>query len=32
MSFNQTTYPEYTSNINDDINPSYDATFNGWVL
>jgi hypothetical protein len=32
MSFNQTTYPEYTSNINDDIYPSYDATFNGWVL
>mgnify|MGYP003625426711 FL=1 len=32
MSFNQTTYPEYTSNINDDINPSYNATFNGWVL
>jgi len=32
MSFNQTTYPEYTSNTNDDIYPSYDATFNGWVL
>jgi hypothetical protein len=32
MSFNQTLYPEYTSNINDDISPSYDATFNGWVL
>jgi hypothetical protein len=32
MSFNQTTYPEYTNNINDDIDPSYDATFNGWVL
>ena len=32
MSFNQTTYPEYTTNTNDDINPSYDATFNGWVL
>ena len=32
MSFNQTTYPEYTNNINDDIYPSYDATFNGWVL
>jgi len=32
MSFNQTTYPEYTSNINDDIYPSNDATFNGWVL
>ena len=32
MSFNQTTYPEYTSNTNDDIYPSYEATFNGWVL
>jgi len=32
MSFNQSTYPEYTTNINDDISPSYDATFNGWVL
>jgi hypothetical protein len=32
MSFNQSTYPEYTSNTNDDIYPSYDATFNGWVL
>mgnify|MGYP003116790101 FL=1 len=32
MSFNQTLFPEYTSNINDDIYPSYDATFNGWVL
>ncbi len=32
MSFNQTTYPEYTSNVNDDIYPSNDATFNGWVL
>jgi len=32
MSFNQTTYPEYTNNKNDDIYPSYEATFNGWVL
>ena len=32
MSFNQTLFPEYTSNVNDDIYPSYDATFNGWVL
>ena len=32
MSFNQTTYPEYTNNINDDLYPSNDATFNGWVL
>ena len=29
MSFNQATYPEYTSNSNDDIYPSYDSTFNG---
>ena len=32
MSFNQATYPEYTYSINDDIYPSHDATFNGWVL
>ena len=32
MSFNQSTYPEYTNNVNDDIYPSYEATFNGWVL
>jgi len=32
MSFNQTTYPEYTNNVNDDLYPSYNATFNGWVL
>tara|TARA_R100000935_G_scaffold9445_1_gene19263 strand:- start:286 stop:795 length:510 start_codon:yes stop_codon:yes gene_type:complete len=32
MSFNQTLFPEYTSNSNDDIYPSYNATFNGWVL
>jgi len=32
MAFNQTTYPEYTSNVNDDIYPSNDSTFNGWVL
>ena len=32
MSFNETTYPEYTNNTNDDIYPSNDATFNGWVL
>ena len=30
MSFNQTTYPEYTSNTNDDIYPSYEATFK-WL-
>tara|TARA_R110000751_G_scaffold4073_4_gene18979 strand:+ start:1903 stop:2415 length:513 start_codon:yes stop_codon:yes gene_type:complete len=32
MSFNQSDFPKYTSNSNEDINPSYDATFNGWVL
>ena len=32
MTFNQTTYPEYNNNVNDDIYPSYDSTFNGWVL
>jgi len=32
MSFNQSSFPKYTSNSNEDINPSYDATFNGWVL
>ena len=32
MSFNQTTYPEYTSNVNNDLYPSTDSTFNGWVL
>ena len=32
MCFNQEKYPEYNSNSNDDIDPSQDATFNGWVL
>ena len=32
MAFNQTTYPEYTLNTNDDLYPSYDALNNGWVL
>ncbi len=32
MAFNQSNFPEYTSNTNDDISPSQDATFNGWVL
>ena len=30
--FNQEKYPEYNSNSNEDIDPSKDATFNGWVL
>lgn len=32
MAFNQSKFPEYTSNINDDIHPDHDATFQGWVL
>ena len=32
MAFNQTTYPEYTNNVNNDLYPSNEATFNGWVL
>ena len=32
MSFNQSLFPEYTSNTNDDIHPDKDALFNGWVL
>jgi hypothetical protein len=32
MSFNQSSFPEYNSNTNDDINPDTDAIFNGWVL
>tara|TARA_R110000772_G_scaffold3704_1_gene13179 strand:- start:70 stop:582 length:513 start_codon:yes stop_codon:yes gene_type:complete len=32
MAFNQTTYPEYTSNSNDDLYPSQDAVFNGWNI
>ena len=32
MAFNQTTYPEYTANTNDDLYPSYDAVFNGWNI
>jgi hypothetical protein len=32
MAFNQTTYPEYTNNSNDDLYPSQDAVFNGWNI
>jgi hypothetical protein len=32
MAFNQSSYPEYTSNTNDDISPDRDSLFNGWVL
>ena len=32
MAFNQSSFPEYTSNVNNDIHPDHDATFQGWVL
>ena len=32
MNFNQASFPKYYSNSDDDIYPSQDATFNGWVL
>lgn len=32
MNFNESSFPEYRSNTNDDIHPDNDATFNGWVL
>ncbi len=32
MAFNQSSFPTYTSNSNNDLSPSQDATFNGWVL
>ena len=32
MSFNNTIFPEYNTNSNDDISPSYDSNFSGWVL
>lgn len=32
MNFNQSTYPEYTSNSNGDISPDTQADFAGWVL
>ena len=32
MNFNQAIYPEYTNNVNDDIYPSHEATFNGWGI
>tara|TARA_R100000935_G_C2753238_1_gene130557 strand:- start:61 stop:573 length:513 start_codon:yes stop_codon:yes gene_type:complete len=32
MNFNNTTFPTYLSNSNDDIDPSQDALFNGWIL
>jgi hypothetical protein len=32
MSFNNSSFPEYNSNTNDDIYPDKDVTYNGWVL
>ena len=32
MSFNQTTYPEYYSNSNSDVNPDTDNFYAGWQL
>jgi len=32
MSFNQTSFPEYNSNSNDDMSPDTKADFGGWVL
>ena len=32
LCFNQSKFPEYTSNTNDDISQDTDTVFNGWVL
>jgi len=32
MCYNSTLFPEYTSNTNDDVQPSKDSDFGGWVL
>lgn len=32
MCFNQSTFPEYTSNSNGDISPSRDNNFSGWFI
>jgi len=32
MSFNNNLFPEYNNNADDDIYPSNDSLFNGWVL
>ena len=32
MAFNNSSYPEYNTNNNDDIHPDKDAVFNGWQL
>jgi len=32
MIYNQTTYPDYNQNKNDDIYPSFDSSWGGWEL
>jgi len=32
LCFNNSLFPEYTSNTNEDISPDTDTTFKGWVL
>jgi hypothetical protein len=32
MSFNQSLYPEYNTNSNEDVYPTKESDFNGWVL
>lgn len=32
MNYNNAIYPEYNKSKNDDIYPSHDSLFNGWVL
>lgn len=32
MCFNQSTYPEYNSNSNEDVNPDTNNFYNGWQL
>jgi len=32
LSFNNSLYPEYNSNTNDDVHPDRDSNFSGWVL
>jgi len=32
MSFNETSFPEYRSNTNDDIHPDSSSNYSGWVL
>jgi hypothetical protein len=32
MCYNQTTFPQYNSNTNEDITPTKDSSFSGWVI